>query len=312
MSLRALRTLQAIARHGSFAGAGKAVGLTQSAVSLQVKALEEEFGAPLFDRSRRLPVLTEAGRIVLARSAEVLALYDDIAGALGDERSLAGRLRVGAVQTALAGVLPDALVALNRAHPRARVSVSVGLSAEMAEKVAAGELDAALTTEPVRPYPAGLVWTPLYQDRFWLFAPPGQARRSARDLLAELPFIRFDSKAWAGRVIDRELRRMRVEVHEEMVLDSQDIILRMVEKGLGVAVLAVSDEIFAGLKLTCLPFGEPQLIRNIVMLERQDRRGGRLAVALAEAVKGAKQAASAPARKRPKGPRKARPRRFSP
>eukprot|EP01034_Spumella_vulgaris_P044925 gene44925-55916_t len=144
----------------------------------------------------------------------------------------------------------------------------------MAEKVAAGELDAALTTEPVRPYPAGLVWTPLYQDRFWLFAPPGQARRSARDLLAELPFIRFDSKAWAGRVIDRELRRMRVEVHEEMVLDSQDVILRMVEKGLGVAVLAVSDEIFAGLPLTCLPFGEPQLIRNIVMLERQDRRGG--------------------------------------
>ena len=61
MSLRALRTLQAIARHGSFAAAGKAVGLTQSAVSLQVKALEEEFGAPLFDRSRRLPVLTEAG-----------------------------------------------------------------------------------------------------------------------------------------------------------------------------------------------------------------------------------------------------------
>ena len=180
MSLRALRTLQAIARHGSFAGAGKAVGLTQSAVSLQVKALEEEFGAALFDRSRRLPVLTEAGRIVVARSAEVLALYDDIAAALGDERSLAGRLRVGAVQTALAGVLPDALVALNRAHPRVRVSVSVGLSAEMAEKVAAGELDAALTTEPVRPYPAGLVWTPLYRDRFWLFAPPGQARRSAR------------------------------------------------------------------------------------------------------------------------------------
>ena len=62
MSLRALRTLQAIARHGSFAAAGKAVGLTQSAVSLQVKVLEEEFGAPLFDRSRRLPVLTEAGR----------------------------------------------------------------------------------------------------------------------------------------------------------------------------------------------------------------------------------------------------------
>ncbi len=84
MSIRALRTLQAIARHGSFAGAGKAVGLTQSAVSLQVKALEDEFGAALFDRSRRLPVLTEAGRIVVARSAER-------AGALRRHRRRAGR-----------------------------------------------------------------------------------------------------------------------------------------------------------------------------------------------------------------------------
>ena len=80
----------------------------------------------------------------------------------------------------------------------------------------------------------------------------------------------------------------------------------------GVAVLAVSDEVFADLPLTCLPFGEPQLIRNIVMLERQDRRGGGLAVALADAVTGAKEAASATARKRPKVSRKAKPRRSSP
>jgi ABC-type glutathione transport system ATPase component len=64
MSLRALRSLKAIAHHGSFARAGEAVGLTQSAISLQVRGLEEEFGVQLFDRSRRLPVLTEAGRIV--------------------------------------------------------------------------------------------------------------------------------------------------------------------------------------------------------------------------------------------------------
>ncbi len=53
----------------------------------------------------------------------------------------------------------------------------------------------------------------------------------------------------------------------------------------------MSDEVFAGLPLTCLPFGEPQLIRNIVLLERQDRRGGRLAAALADAVKDAKEKA---------------------
>src|SRR3712207_5299675 len=85
MSLKALRTLRAIARHGTFARAADAVGLTQSAVSLQVKALEDEFGAQLFDRTRRQPTLTEAGRIVLARAEEVLALYDRIPDALSDE-----------------------------------------------------------------------------------------------------------------------------------------------------------------------------------------------------------------------------------
>ncbi|WP_105418337.1 MULTISPECIES: LysR family transcriptional regulator [Neorhizobium] len=284
MSLRALRTLQAIVRHGSFARAGEVVGLTQSAVSLQVKALEQEFGMKLFDRSRRLPVLTGAGRIVLEKSQEILALYDRIAEALGDEQSLAGRLRVGAIQTALSGVLPEALAALNRAHPRVRVHVAAGMSAELALQVAAGELDAAVTTDPVRPYPADLTATPLYEDRFWILAPLGHEHSSSRDLLCELPFIRFDSRAWAGRLIDRELRRQRLDVREEMVLDSQDVILRMVEKGLGVAVVPLSDQARADLLLTCIPFGEPQLIRRVVLLERRGHDGGQLSRALAQAI----------------------------
>jgi DNA-binding transcriptional LysR family regulator len=150
MSLRALRTLHAIARHGSFARAGEVVGLTQSAVSLQIRALEKEFGAQLFDRSRRLPRLTPAGQIVLEKSAEVLALYDQIASALSDEQSLAGRLKLGVIHTALSGVVPDALAALNRSHPRVRVQVTAGMSVGLALQVAAGELDAAVTTEPVR------------------------------------------------------------------------------------------------------------------------------------------------------------------
>ncbi|MGO4407818.1 LysR family transcriptional regulator [Bosea sp. RAF48] len=281
MSLRALRTLQAISRLGSFARAGEAVGLTSSAVSLQVKSLEEEFGAQLFDRSRRLPVLTEAGRIVLAKSEEVLALYDQIAEALSVEQSLAGRLKLGAIQTALSGVLPQALMALKRSHPRVRVHVEAGMSAELALKVSAGELDAAITTEPVKPHPADLNWTPLYEDRFWLVAPAGSEGQNQRELLSNLPFIRFDSRAWAGRVIERELRRQRINVREEMVLDSQEVILRMVQSGLGVAIIPLSNEVRNGLPMFCLPFGEPQLKRQIVLLERQGQKGGRLAAALA-------------------------------
>ncbi|MCG0996314.1 LysR family transcriptional regulator [Acetobacter indonesiensis] len=291
MSLRALRTLQAIAHHGSFARAGEAVGLTQSAVSLQVKALEEEFRVTLFDRSRRVPRFTEAGKILLDRSAEVLALYDQIAGALGDENSLTGRLKLGAIQTALSGVLPEALAALYKAHPRIRVHVASGMSAELAMQIVTGEIDAAITTEPVRPHSSELVWTPLYTDRFWLIAPPGYADRSIKELLSTLPFIRFDARAWAGRIIERELRRQNLNVHDEMVLDSQEVILRMVGKGLGVAVVPLPDEVCTTLVLTCFPFGVPQLTRQVVLLERQDRSGGALAKALAQAVKEAATAA---------------------
>ncbi|CBJ43584.1 LysR family transcriptional regulator [Ralstonia solanacearum] len=279
--MRALRTLVAIAHHGTFARAGEAIGLTQSAVSLQVRALEDEFGVRLFDRSRRQPALTEAGRIVLAQAEQILGLYDHIPDALSDEKALVGRLRIGAIQTALSGPLPDALLSLRRAHPLLRVHVCAGMSAGLAQRVADGELDAAITSQPVRPHPAGLTWTTLYEDRFWLLAPPQHANTDARKLLEALPFIRFDAQAWAGRMIAAELRRLGVRVREEMVLDSQEAIVRMVASGLGAAIVALSDAVLMHLPpLVRLPFGQP----HVVLLEHASRPAQRFAQPLADAV----------------------------
>ncbi|MEQ9898283.1 LysR family transcriptional regulator [Pectobacterium punjabense] len=286
MSLKALRTLVAIAQYGSFSRAAEAVCLTQSAVSLHVRALEEDFNTSLFDRSRRVPVLTEAGLRAVEQAREILAQYDAIATELGEGGELAGRLRVGAIQTALAGVLPAALAALRRAHPRLRVQVNSGMSAELAIRIDAGELDAAVTTEPVKPYPTGLVSTPLYQEGFWIIAPSDLASLDASSLLQHYPFIRFDRRAWAGRTIDRELRRQRLRVQTDMELDSQDAIIQMVTCGLGVAVIPLSERERGRLdNLTCLPFGAPQQQRRVVLLEREDRPAGRFATALAEAIR---------------------------
>jgi len=210
MSIRALRTLVAIAQHGSFARAAEAVHLTQSAVSLHVRALEEEFNARLFDRSKRLPVLTDAGHLAVERAREVLSLYDSIATELGEASELRGRLKLGVIQTTLTDVLPSALAALSQQHPHLRVNVTSGMSAELAVRIEAGELDAAVTTEPVKPYPYGLVSKPLYQEGFWIIAPEGIDTSDSRRMLLEESFIRFDRRAWAGRLIDRELRRQRI------------------------------------------------------------------------------------------------------
>lgn len=286
MSLRALRTLVAIAKHGSFVRAAEAVHLTQSAVSLHVRALEQDFDAVLFDRSKRVPVLTEAGRRAVERAQQILDLYDGIAAELGEQGELHGRLRLGAINTALAGILPAALAALRERHPRLRVLVNAGMSAELALRVDAGELDAAITTEPVKPHPAGLVHTGLYREGFWIIAPAGLDGLDTRTLLRDYPFIRFDRNAWAGRTIDAELRRMRLDVQTQMELDSLQAIVHMVASGLGVAVVLLSDRTRAALPgLVCLPFGTPQLERKVVLLEREDRRAGRLANALADAVR---------------------------
>lgn len=286
MSLRALRTLLAIAQHGSFVRAADAVHLTQSAVSLHVRSLEEDFNALLFDRSRRLPVLTDAGHIAVERAREILALYDGISSEIGGDSELRGRLRIGAIQTALAGVLPLALSALRAQHPHLRITVASGMSAELATRVEAGELDVAITTEPVKPHPYGLASTVLYEEGFWIIAPVSLAHEDLQLLLKSQPFIRFDRRAWAGRTIERELRTMRMRVQTSMELDSQDAIIQMVSSGLGVSIIPLAQQQVESLTtLAFEPFGTPQKTRGVVLLEREDRPLGRLASALANAVK---------------------------
>ncbi|MGH8386041.1 MAG: LysR substrate-binding domain-containing protein [Pseudomonas sp.] len=285
MSLRALRTLLAIAQHGSFVQAAQSVHLTQSAISLHIKSLEEEFNASLFDRSRRLPVLTDAGHVAVERAREIVTLYDSIAAEIGGDSELRGRLKIGVIHTALASILPQALVTLGVLHPHLRLTVASGMSAELATRLEAGELDVAITTEPVKPHPYGLVSTTLYEEGFWIIAPSALAGLDTRQLLEQQPFIRFDRRAWAGRTIERELRRLRLRVNTAMELDSQEAIIQMVTQGLGVAVVPLSRRNLEQLgHLKIQPFGSPQRIRRVVLLEREDRPRGRLAAALANVI----------------------------
>ena len=79
MSIRNLRTLVAVADRGSFAAAARAVGLTQSAVSMQLRGLETELGTELFDRTRRPPVLNDHGKLLVRRAREIVQLYERMA-----------------------------------------------------------------------------------------------------------------------------------------------------------------------------------------------------------------------------------------
>ena len=108
MDVKTLHTLIAIVDHRGFAAAGRAVGLSPSGVSLQIKALEGELGLRLFDRTARPPRLTAEGELFVGRAREVVAQWERLTDSLSGE-SLNGVLDLGAVPTIVSGNLPGAL-----------------------------------------------------------------------------------------------------------------------------------------------------------------------------------------------------------
>ena len=234
MNLRALETLIAVVEAGGFQAAAERLNLTQSAVSMQIKALEAELGAPLFDRTRRPPLPTVAGRAAAARARAVLQAAENLRRVARDPDRIAGVLALGAIPTATTGFLPDALATLGRRHPDLRARVESGLSDALMGRVALGELDAALVTESGEP-PAGLVLRPLFEEPLLVASRTAPADGRAATALGAAPFIRFNRATGVGRIIDRRLRAEGLAVTDAMELDSIESILMMVSRGLGVA-----------------------------------------------------------------------------
>lgn len=236
MSIRHLRTLLAIADRGSFAAAAREVHLTESAVSMQMKALEDELGLALFDRTRRPPVLTEAARALLPEAERLVGGYDRLAKSRGEERPVEGNLRLGAVPSVITGILPGVLAKLRRKHPGVHVEIAMALSAELVERVARKRLDAAIVSE-LSKVPAGLRWSPFAREPLVLIAPPDAPDRPAAELLASYPFIRYTQQAWVGRLIHTTMKRRRIKVAETMTLDTLEAVTAMVSRGLGVSIV---------------------------------------------------------------------------
>ena len=130
MSIRHLRTLLAIAERGSFAAAARDIHLTESAVSMQMKALEEELGLALFDRSKRPPVLTEAGRALLPEAKELVGGYERLARRKDEVPPVDGRLGWARSERPN-GDSPGAIAAMRRKYPGVHVEIAMALSAEL-------------------------------------------------------------------------------------------------------------------------------------------------------------------------------------
>lgn len=143
-----LAVFRAVATLGSFTAAAKSLRYTQSAVSRQIAVLEDDLGVVLFDREARGVRLTEEGRVLLAHAEAVLDRLDVARRELTALRDLdGGRLRIGAFATAEAQLVPHAMLAFQRDFPGVELSLSDGLTAALAARLRAGELDVAVVND---------------------------------------------------------------------------------------------------------------------------------------------------------------------
>jgi molybdate transport repressor ModE-like protein len=243
MDLRQLRTLSEIADRGSFSAAAEALGVSQPAVSQQIRALEREVGEPLIDRSGRRARLTERGELVRRYAQRMLALSDEFERELADGGGeLTGSLVVGSSTGLGEHVLPLLLGGFRAEHPGVSVSLRIEATSTVIDRVLARELELGVVGA-VRAHRA-LAYEPFLRDRVILAVPAGHrfaGHSVGLDELVAEPLILMQSGAGVRTVIEDELRRAGVrprDLNVAMELGLQESAKAAVEAGFGVSFLS--------------------------------------------------------------------------
>jgi len=223
--------------NGSIAEAARRLDSTAAAVAKRSHALENEIGAALVTRSGRTIRPTEAGAAIIERARRFLADARDFKSiAVADQPS--GQLRLGTIQSALSGLLPDILALMKENYPQIDVSIAGGYSGALYRKVLDGDdLDAAVITEPPFAIPKSCAWRMLREEPLIVLTRAPVPSRKPHAILASEPFIRLDRKVWPGRLVDDYLRKAGIRPRELFEIDEFDPIAIMVDRGLGVSLL---------------------------------------------------------------------------
>ena len=263
MDVKSLYTFIAVVDHGSFALAAEALDLSASAISVQMRGLEADVDMRLFDRSRRPPVLTQEGRDFAIRAREVIAIWEDLSDSLRRD-SNAGKLRIGAVHTAVSTLLPPALSYLRDTQPSLEIRLSTGLAHELEASLRAGKIDVALTTGAAE-IAAGFAFRTIAEQPLVVLAHAGAPGADFRDILRRNPYVRFSRNARVGAMVERAFEAEGIIVQSAMEVDTQDGVLALVAAGLGVSVVPDNPG-FRAQGFRVEPLGNPAPVRRLGLM----------------------------------------------
>lgn len=272
LTLRQLRYFDALARHGHFGRAAAACAISQPALSVQIRELEETLGMPLFDRNTRQVTLTGFGAEVAGRVEAILRSVEELGDLARRSRGrMVGRFRLGVIPTVAPYLLPRLVARLAQVHDALDIHVRETLTRTLIAELAAGELDAAIVALPVSE--PQLTEVPLISEDFVLVRPQAEAALPVPDaqslrqmkllLLEEGHCFRDQALAFCetGPATARE------------VLDASSLatLVQLVGAGIGVTLIpemAVPVETVSA-AVSVASFAEPRPSRTIGMVWRR-------------------------------------------
>lgn len=267
--LTELKTLVAVARCGTFAAAGGKIGLTQSAVSSQIKRLEEALGLALFDRTGRSATLNAAGLRVVDQAEELIARFSRL-GDPADNDTSDVVLQLGALSSLQPSLVARALVDFRQTHPHQPVRVVPGPSLYLLNQIDLAAMDLAVMIRP----PFGLMpdmrWYPLVREPFRLAVAQSVKGADWRSLLQSRPFLRLDRSTFGGRQVDRFLKSRNLVVRESIEMDEIPAMASLVAADAGVSLFPVTEAYMPYLSdVRLISLGEDTFYREIGLLSRK-------------------------------------------
>ncbi|WP_339488162.1 LysR family transcriptional regulator [Pseudomonas sp. EL_65y_Pfl2_R95] len=270
MSIKQLRAFLAVAQSLSFAQASHNLHLSQPALSLAIKTLEESLGGALLVRTTRNVALTREGQVLVPLARRLVADWDNTEELLRQHFTLQlGRVAIAALPSFAASLLPVALKAFRDCHPNINVTVHDVINEQVVEMVRNHRVELGVVLEPQSL--EGLTFTSLYLDRFIAVVPAGSELADYKELhwsdLLSQPFIALQRPSAVRSLLENSLsdRHGRLPV----AFESHQLVTigRMVSQGLGVSVVpSLCREQMQALGACCLPLDQPRIEQRVGLI----------------------------------------------
>ncbi len=280
MDFGQLEAFVQVAAHRSFSRAAEALQLTQPSITARIQSLERVLGEELFERSGRGVRLSDAGTIFLPHAERILQMLQEAKNNLEEVRSVqAGSLRLGSALTISTYVLPRILHMFHSRYPGVEVVVHTGRSEQVLNMLLSDEVQVGLVRSLMHP---DVETVNLYADEVILVANPDHPFAADRQATIEevggQPVILADRGSSYYGLIHGFFRQAGVVPNVAMELDSMEATKRMVEEGLGIALLprvCLERELKQGLLAEVVITNAPAISRQIALIYRKSRKQAR-------------------------------------